>query len=276
MAAKKPPAIVPLEDHEESHNWLIYGNSGVGKTVLTGTENNSLIIGAEKGTVSAKRQGSTADLWPINDWSDVQAAYMWLWKNPDHGYKWVSIDSITDMQYKLKLHVLEEAIRRNSNHNPNALELQDWVPYYELYKKTVRAFCELPVNVLFTALSFVKEDEEGESIILPDIEGKGYQISQWTCAEMECVGHLRVGKSGKGEDRREVRRILWKTAPPYFAKDRLDVFGRYTVDHTIPMLTELAEQDPAKRIKQEEHDPADGKKPAARRKPKAAAGKENE
>lgn len=274
MAAKKPPAIVALEDHEESHNWLIYGNSGVGKTVLAGTDDNSLILGAEKGTISAKRQGSRAELWPVNNWSDVQAAYIWIRKNPDHGYNWICIDSVTDMQYKLKQHVLNQAVKRNSNHNPNALELQDWVPYYELYKKTIRAFCELPVNTLFTALAFMKEDEEGESIILPDIEGKGYQLSQWTCAEMECVGHLRVGRSGKGEERKEVRRILWKTQPPYFAKDRLDVFGRFTVDHTIPMLTELASQDPAHRLVVEEHEPGAKKKAPAKRPLKAVAGEE--
>lgn len=261
---KKPPAIVPMEDHDESINMLIYGNSGVGKTVFAGTEDKCLILAAEKGTISAKRQGSKADLWPINTWADVQAAYMWLNKNPDHGYSWIALDSISDLQYRLKQAVLEEAKEARPAHNPDSLELQDWNPYYDRYKKTIRMFCGLPVNTLFTALTFMKEDEEGENIVLPDIEGKGYQLSQWTCAEMTCVGYLSVAHRGKGEERREVRKILWKTSPPYFAKDRLDVFGRTTIDHTLPMLTKLAEQDPAHRLAIEEH--VSGEKPAAARK----------
>lgn len=238
MAAKtkKAPAIVSLDDFDESLNVLVYGNSGVGKTVFGASGNKTLILAAEKGTVSAKRQGSNADAWMINEWSDLGAAYVWLRDTPDHGYNWVCIDSVTDMQAKLKQSILDDAITKKPEHNPDALELQDWVPYYERYKKTIRMFCTLPVNTLFVALAAQHENEEGDTIVLPDIEGKGYQISTWTCAQTTAYGYFTVKNIKEGEDIKQVRRTYWQTRPPYQAKDRYDVLGRYTDDLTLEMV----------------------------------------
>lgn len=246
MPAKKPPAIVSLQDFDESINILVYGDSGVGKTVFAGSA-NALILAAEKGTVSAARQGSTADVWPINEWSDLSAAYVWLRENPDHGYDWIVIDSITDAQAKLKDSQLKKAIQARPNHNPDAFELQDYVPYYELYKRTVRLFCELPVNMLFTALPVHNEDEEGDPLVLPDVEGKGYQLSSFTCAQMTAYGYMMI-KNRKDNDSgtsRKSRRILWAPEPPYRARDRYDVLGTYTDDMTLAELGKKMNGEPS-------------------------------
>lgn len=235
MAKAKPPAIVNLEDEEEDYNFLIYGDSGVGKTVFGASGDNVLILRTEKGTVSAKRMGMKADLWRINDWSDLQEAFAYLAKN-NHGYRWITIDSITELQAKCKRFIIERAIEKKPDHAPDNLELQDYVPYYELWKKTIRSFCELPANTLFIALEMKKENEEGDPKVMPDVEGKDYALSQWTCAQMTCVGHMKVTRT---KEKETTRRISFRTVPPYFGKDRLQVFGRYIYDHDLNDVTTL-------------------------------------
>jgi hypothetical protein len=226
MVTRKPPSIISLEDFDESINMLIYGDSGAGKTVFAGSAPRVLFVGTERGTISAKRQGSTADLWPVEGWEDIVECYKYL-KKGDHGYNWVSMDSGTAMQqYDLRW-ILDNAVKDNPNRDPDIPAIQDHQKWQNSFKRFVKNFCDLPVNVLFTATTMRSEDEEGENIILPDFQGKGYGISQWVCAQMHVVGYLSVKRRGKGEEKEIWRRIQFQTVPPYFGKDRYNCLGEF-------------------------------------------------
>jgi hypothetical protein len=238
----KPDAIIPLSEWDESSNVLIYGDSGIGKTVFGGGA--GLILGVEKGAIAAKRQGSKADLWPCPTWTDVQKAYVWLKKNPT-AYPWVTIDSATEMQRKALLWILEKEFKDagpNGSRDIDIPQIQDHQKWQNMFKRFVTSFCDLPINVLFLALPLRVEDEEGEELVLPDFAGKGYQIAQWVCAQMSVVGHMKkvkkkVGTAESGQPKfKEVRRIRFQYSPPYFAKDRYDVLGKFRDDLTLPAL----------------------------------------
>lgn len=241
MASSRPSAIVSLDDYQESINIIIYGDSGIGKTVFAGTCEEGLFLGTETGAISAKRQGSQAELWPIDDWDDLVAAYDYL-KNEDHPYRWVMIDSVTEMQEKARQWILNRAVEENDSRDPDLFAIQDYQKWYNMYKRFVRAFNALPVNVLYTALPYrveVETDDDLEPLVLPLIEGKGFQYAQWTCAQMHVVGYYGKRMVGKGDERREVRRMLFQNTPPYFAKDRYDALGRYIDEPTMPLIEGL-------------------------------------
>lgn len=220
------PPIIDLEDFDESINIMLYGDSGVGKTVFAGSGDDVLFLATEKGTISAKRQGSRAKVWPIEKWEDLQDAFLYL-RDEEHGYKWVALDSATKMQHMALRWILDDAHAQNPSRDLDIPAIQDHQKWQNMFKRFVTNFCDLPVNVIFTATTMRAEDEEGENIILPDLQGKGYGISQWVCAQMHVVAYISVKRKGKGDDKETWRRIQTQTVPPYFGKDRYNCLGEY-------------------------------------------------
>lgn len=256
MVAKNPN-IIKLEDTDESINMMIYGPSGVGKTVFGGSAQRVLFLAVESGTVSAKRQGSKAHVWPIETWADLEAAYEWLYDHEDpddpdehHGYDWVVIDSLTQMQQIALRAILDDAVKENANRDLDIPAIQDHQKWQNMFKRFVLGFCDLEVNVLFTALVRNEEDEEGEQFVTPDIQGKGYQMSQMVCGMMSAYGFMQVKRKkvqtsdGKSKVKR-VRRITWQDTGVIRGKDRYDVLAPYTEDKTLQEITEMIQAEPA-------------------------------
>lgn len=225
----KAPAIIRLEDFTESINMCIYGDSGAGKTVFAGSAPNALFLAIEAGTVSAKRQGSTADLWPISSWQDLVEAYDWLHANPDE-YRWVIIDTVTQMQRLCMRGILDVAVSENKSRDPDIPALQDWNKYYNMFQRFIMGFNDLPVNVLYLAQPMKKDDDEGESLVMPEVNGPSHsplREATFLCASVSVVAYLQKAVIGKAEDAGTTRSLLFEHMPPYFAKDRYDVFPRW-------------------------------------------------
>lgn len=225
----KNPAIISLEMFTESINMVLYADSGVGKTVLAGTASNALFLAVEAGTISAKRQGSTAELWPINVWSDIVFALNWLSDNPDV-YDWVIIDSVTQMQKLCMRGILEAAVADNKSRDPDIPAIHDWQKYYNMFNRLITAFNDLPINVLYTATTMRKEDAEGNDLVLPELAGPNHsplRESMALCASVGVVAYLKKTVEGKGDGAVTSRNLLFESFPPYFAKDRYGVFPRW-------------------------------------------------
>lgn len=238
MAVRAKSNIIKLAEYDESINMLIYGNSGIGKTVFGGTAGNGLILGLESGVISAKRQGSKCDLWPVEKWEDVQDCYAWIRDNPGK-YKWLVIDSISDMQEKLLRYILDKAMEDNKSRDPDIPAIQDHQKWQNMLKRFVNLFNDLPINVCYTALEMKRENEESEEIVLPLLLGKDYEISQMICGKMHVVGRMSDKVIGSGDERKKVRRIQFEHLSPYFAKDRYDCLPRYMPSATIPKIEQL-------------------------------------
>lgn len=244
--------IIGLEEDDESINLLVYGKSGSGKTVFAGSSDNVLFIAPEDdGTLSAKRFGSKAKKWPVKSWEDIEEAYEWLYDNPDHGFDWIVIDSITEMQQMLLKSILAEVVKQNPSRDPDIPAIQDHQKWQLSFKRFVHAFNDLPVNVLYTALVRNETDEEENSFLTPDVQGKGYQMSQLICSYMTSYGYLQVRRK-KDEDgnMQELRRITWRDTGVIQGKDRTGVLAPYTENVTLRELTEWVskgERKPARK-----------------------------
>jgi hypothetical protein len=222
-----PSNIISLQDEDEAYNLLIYADSGVGKTVFAGSDDDVLFVAPEdNGTLSAKRMGSSAQKWKVNDWDDISAAYKWLKSLETIPFNWVVLDSLTEMQDMAMAKILKEGVEMNPGRDPDVPQLQDWQPYFRRVERMIKSFNDLPVNVLYTALQMDEENDEGDRVVLPMIQGKGTQYSKKVCGWMTSFGHMRVARKPAGVDEEgnkkyeEYRVIQWKASKTVMAKDR--------------------------------------------------------
>ena len=191
--------IVSLADDAPSINLCVYGDSGAGKTVLAGSDRKVLFLAPEdSGTLSALRMGSKADKWPIRKWEDLIDVYEYCYDIEAKGgklpYDWLAVDSITEMQYMARQYILQRTAQEKTNkgQDTEVPQIQDWQREYIILEKMVRAFNDLKVNVIFTALARKETDADGEEFLVPDIQGKGYGLAMKIVALMTSYGYLKV------------------------------------------------------------------------------------
>lgn len=245
-----PPNVIELQDEDEYANLLVYGDSGIGKTVFGGSDDEVLFVAPEdNGTLSAKRFGSTAKKWKIHGWKDIVSAYEWLYSLDPIPFNWVVLDSLTEMQDMCMRQVLDEAYQLNPGRDPDTPQIQDWTPYYNRFQRLVKAFNSLPVNVLYTALQQDEENEDGDKVVLPMMQGKGTQYAKKVASWMTSFGHMRVGrKKGEvvdGEQQWEEYRVIqWRASKTVMAKDRTRCLEPRTVNMSLKQVRELIEVGP--------------------------------
>lgn len=249
---RRPPNIISLEEDDDYVNLLVYGRSGIGKTVFAGSADRALFLAPEDdGTISAKRLGSKAHKIPILSWNDLQGAYEYIYDNPDLPYDWICIDSLTEMQDMLLRQILDDVVRDNPNRDLDIPAIADHQKWQNKFKRFVKAFNALPINVLYTALVRAEEDEEGETFLTPAIQGKGYEMSQKIASYMTSYGCMQIKRvknpkfdpdEDAGRDNpkyKRVRRITWEDTGPIQGKDRTTVLAPYTQGLNLQQVTDL-------------------------------------
>lgn len=217
--------IESLADFNESINWMIYGPSGAGKTVLAGGAPNATFLSTEKGVVSAQRTGSKASLVRAPTWEHVVGALDVFDEKlgPDD---WVIIDSHTKMQMLYIRWILRKIHEQNESRDLDIPAIQDHQKWQNGFMRFTDRIVDAAYNSIFICTEMIKEDEEGEDIVLPQITGKNYAISNYCRAQMDVVCYYDVVPQKKRNDP-VLRRALFQPYPPYVAKDRYNVLGRW-------------------------------------------------
>lgn len=257
------PEIITLNEMDEYVNLLVYGDSGVGKTVLGGSHPRALFIAPEDdGTISAKRQGSQAMKFTIDSFNDIDSVYGRLEEDfSENGagvirknFDVIVIDSITHMQRLVMRQVLDDAVEDNEDRDPDIPQMQDWQKYQNMFLRFVQAFNDLPIHVLWTSLSRAEEDEEGNDFLVPDIQGKGYQMALTVASYMTSYGHMKAEekprKNAKGEyildangkkRMKTERTITWRDTGKIRGKDRTDVLAPSTTNLSLKDMLDMIE-----------------------------------
>lgn len=245
--ASRPTAITRLSEapSEGKKNWLIYAESGKGKTVLAGTAPKALFLTTEAaGTESAKAFGSDAHEWVCDSWGELQNAHRWLREGGAADYEWVIIDSLSEMQELCWKDQLETAAAGNSSRSVYQAAIQDYAIVDNKIKALVDAFNRLPINVLYTAqvLNLGMEDDEGDDYTLRlPLVGRaknGAPLSNLICGKVTLVGLLHVKQDGEDE----IRRLITSAGQTWIAKDRHDTFGRYIDNPNIAEMMEAVDE----------------------------------
>lgn len=246
--------IVSLQDDDDNVNILVYGDSGVGKTILCGSDDKVLFIAPEdQGTLSAKRAGSAADKWPVRHWDDAYDAYEYLYDLSDGGtdgskipYYWLAVDSLTELQDLAMAGIMEAVVAENPDRDPDIPAQGDWLKYQLIVKRLVKGFNSLPVNVIYTALAKPTTMPDGTEKLIPSLQGKkdmyAKTVSSWMTA-FGYMGYKRVNIAGEGEpaNYEERRTITWKDTNYVTGKDRSMALEPRTVNKSLKDIRELIE-----------------------------------
>jgi len=164
---------------------VVYGPPGAGKTIFGATFPDALILSAESGLLSVRDQD--IDVWEVKTWEDIEEAFRYL-HTEDHGYKTVVLDSLSEVQKKLNEHIVRKFPAKKRDYE-DLMSMSDWGYSIDRLRKMCRAFRDLPMNVVFIALSQEVMMEE-ELMVKPALSGKTLsdELAGWVDAVIYCPG----------------------------------------------------------------------------------------
>lgn len=239
-------------------NFLIYADSGAGKTVFAASGKRILFVAPEDaGMLSAIELGYKFDKITVRNWDDLVEAYEWLYDNPEvlKNYDWLVVDSLTKMQSVCLRSCIEaeREQRLSKGHDLDEAQIQNYGKLYILMEKLVLGFNDLPVNVLYTALARQAEDPDGNEFMLPMLGSNkptDYRIAMKIAAEMTSYGYFKVEivdkpVAGKEGETRKVkqRSIIWEDTGTVRGKDRTTKLAPKTVlpnKNALDFVTRIA------------------------------------
>ena len=267
-----PPVIEDIEDFNESINILCHGDTGAGKNRLWGRLPNLVIVAIEEGSISIKKAGVTGvKVIRCRSWPDIVGAYEGLRDNQDAKGRqfwdddvpikdrWVLIDSVTKAQSQCIRHIMKMVVLANPARDDHVPAQGDHFKWQLSIKQFVEDFNELPMNTVWLARSMVRENPDGEDIIVPSIEGKDYGISAWVCGEMSLLCYLKKERKGSGASATTVRKLYTNEHPTYWCKDWYDV-----LPHVIEFKSDVGVAQKIIDMIQESEEAPSKKKPASK------------
>lgn len=219
-------------------NLLIYGHPGSGKTWLGGTAADSpltspmLVLDVEGGTTTLRHK-SDIDVIQVRSPEHVKEIHDELRVNNNGFYKTVMIDSVTELCKLDMRSVMKEAAGKNPNQDIDVPSQREWGKSNEHIRRIVRAFRDLELNTIITALMISEKDEQtGQVTFYPSVPGK---LKSEVPGFLDIVGYLHTSIEGE-----EITRVIqFAQTQKIRAKDRTSALGTKMLDPTIPDMWAL-------------------------------------
>ena len=191
---------------------LVYGLSGIGKTALaatTGDLANTVIASAENGLLSLRQ--FDIDAVQIDTIDDLYS--LWDWLTTDHAglsKKWLIVDSISEIAEVILINQKKVTV------NGKLVDpRQAYGAMQDQMIALIRAFRDLPLNVVMIAKCEKAQDENGRLLNYPSTPGN--KLGQALPYMFDEVWAMRIQKDAQGFEHRVIQ-----TQPDYnwTAKDR--------------------------------------------------------
>lgn len=188
----RPLEIVKPDYNLKYLRFLVYGETGVGKTVLCASAADVpdlapiLFCDADLGTMSISDRD--IDVVPIRSMNDLMNVNRYV-RGHEGEYKTVVIDGLTALYYLMIRKRLREP-DRTKNEDPYVPSQRDYLHGTFRLRVVIQMFKTAPINVLCTALVDVRTDEFTDiRRVRPALSNK---LAQEVGAEFDVVGHLSV------------------------------------------------------------------------------------
>lgn len=227
---------------------LIYGDTTVGKTLLSGNFHEIKdLVGEEilyidcEGGFATIRKIPGIKPFRVRTWAKIEKLYdaLWdmctkpqQWKGPR--YKYVVLDSVTDLETIARNEILKTEVKRNPNQDPDAASQGIWGKAAERIRRMIKAFRDLPIH--FVCIALEKEDKDGK--LRPNVPGK---LAPEMAAYFDVVGRMTMAfKPGKDANNKPIqvvhRQIIFAPSPRVTAKDRFGVLPPVMNDPTLAKI----------------------------------------
>lgn len=225
------------EDQATGINMLVYGDSGVGKTVFAGSASAVpelspvLSINVEGGNMSLQKTYPHVKALRVKKWDDLQAIYDDLYvSNP---YKTIVIDSLSELQRFSMDQIMADVVKKDDERDPDVPAQRDWGKNQNQIRFFVRAFRDLPCNVIFTALATeVQDKRSGIWKTKPSLPGK---LANEITAFLDIVVFYYI-KRHQGND---LRLMLTKATDAQVAKDRSGSLPQIIGEEAAPTMADI-------------------------------------
>lgn len=211
--------IMKAQERPPYMNILLYGDSGVGKTRLAGSADDVpdmrkvLCVDLEGGTLTLTHSNPNVDVLRVKNWDEMQAVYDALYAG-NHDYSTVIVDSLTEVQKFNMYNIMNDLVEFNNDRDPDVPSMREWGKNLEQMRKFVRAFRDLPVHTIFTALMKNDKDKKtGMSQRMPSLSGK---LASEVAAFLDVVCYMYI----KEVDGEQKRLLLTSATDEIVAKDR--------------------------------------------------------
>lgn len=188
---------------------FIYGPPGSGKTLFSSTAKDVIIGNIDEGLMTLAERG--VDYTDIQHPEDLHELLMHL-RQPNHGYKTVVIDTLDELQ---KVFIAA----RLKKERKEQMALQDWGYLGEQMQKVLRAYRNLPMNVIFLCHSTTETDNEnGGMAEKPLLQGS---IKDNVAGFFDLVAHIQATTTKDGEELVTSHHLRFQPSPRYpILKDR--------------------------------------------------------
>lgn len=233
--------IQSVADTELNFKILIYGDSGVGKTVLAGSAcvvpemAPVLLLDIEGGTLSLRKRYPEVDAIRINTWSDLVKVYDAL-KAGNHEYRTVIVDSLTEAQKIGMATIMRRAVKKaeeeGTERDPDLPTIGEYGKSTNQMRQLVRLFRNLPMNVIFTCLSTRDQDKKGNWLTRPSLTQK---LSSEVAGFMDVVLYMYT----LTKDKQLYRLLQSVRTEGIIAKDRTDRLPMVVGKETAPTVQSL-------------------------------------
>jgi energy-coupling factor transporter ATP-binding protein EcfA2 len=193
------------EVHANGVKCLVYGHAGAGKTTLSVTMPNPIIISAEGGLLSI--QHANLPYIEVKTMADLYEAYEWLTASEEAaGFESVVIDSLSEIGEVVLIH--EKSINKDGRAAYGEMATQ--------MTSLIRSFRDLPNrHVLMTAKVEKAQDETGRILYSPSMPGS--KVGQALPYFFDEVLALRMEKDADGVVQRA---LMCESDGLWLAKDR--------------------------------------------------------
>lgn len=235
--------IGPVKTRAQYFNYMIYGEPGVGKTVLAGSADivpqmrPLLLIDMEGGTESLRNTYPDVQIARVKSWREMQTLYNALY-DTDHGFQTVIVDSLSEAQKFNMMDIMKGVAANNSKMIEEVPSMREWGINLEQMRKFVRGFRDLPINTIFTCLAQTEKDvRTGKLLYRPALSGK---LSGEIAGFLDEVFYMYMKEIvDDNGDEVNARILLTSKTETIVAKDRSGQLPMTIVDPTMHKLYEL-------------------------------------